>query len=95
MSAVNGLVAGLRCQHCLVATAFVSLRRQDCLLATVLLNKSQGRAIHSLNGRLVLTPFFGKSVLAALSLGTPDTGVLVSEARESSLAVLALCCLVG
>jgi hypothetical protein len=38
----------------------------------------------------------GKSVLAALCLGecrTPLTGILVSQARESGLAVLVPCCL--
>ena len=39
--------------------------------------------------------FLGTSVLAALSLGTPVTGVLVTQARESGLAVLAPCCLAG
>jgi hypothetical protein len=40
--------------------------------------------------------FVGKSVLAALSLSecrTPVAGVLVTQARESGLAVLAPCCL--
>jgi hypothetical protein len=42
--------------------------------------------------------FLGKSVLTALSLGecrTPVTGVLVTQARKSGLAVLAPCCLAG
>ena len=42
--------------------------------------------------------FVGKSVLAALSLSkcrTPVAGVLVTQARESGLAVLAPCCLAG
>ena len=89
------LYVGLRRQHCLVATAFVGLCRQHCILATALLDESQGRGLHSPNGRLVLTPFFGKSVLAALSLGMPETGILVSQARESGLAVLAPRCLAG
>jgi hypothetical protein len=39
--------------------------------------------------------FLGTRVLAALSLGTPVTGVLITQARESGLAVLAPCCLAG
>ena len=45
-----------------------------------------------------MTLFLGKSVLTALSLGecrTPVTGVLVTQARKSGLAVLAPCCLAG
>ncbi len=87
---------GLCRQHCLVATAFVGLCRQHCILATALLYESQGRGLHSPNGRRVPTSFvLGKSVLAALLLGAPETGFLVSQARESGLAVLAPCCLAG
>ncbi len=58
--------------------------RQYCLVAT--------------EGALSLIEvvfFLGTSVLAALSLGTPVTGVLVTQARESGLAVLVPCCLTG
>ena len=39
--------------------------------------------------------FLGTSVLAALSHGMSVTGILVTKARESGLAVLVPCCLVG
>ena len=86
----------LRRQHLLMATLYVGLCRQHCILATVLLDKSQGRGLHSPNGRRVPTLFvLGKSVLTALLLGAPETGFLMPQARKSGLTVLAPRCLAG
>jgi len=85
----------------LVSTLFVGrlhqlrelLLYQSCDLRQYCLGATEG--VRSALSLIEVAFFLGTRVLTALSLGTFVTGILVTQARESGLAVLAPCCLAG